>query len=312
MDSMESASSELLVPVVGIGASAGGLDAIVQLLEAVPADLGLSYLVVSHLDPRQESHLAPILARRTAMPVEVASSQTVEPNTVYVLPPDAVMTLDANTLVLSPREENSAKHLPVDLLFESLAHERPARAIGVVLSGTGSDGAQGVKDIREAAGITLVQQPASAAFDGMPHAAIQTGCVDRVLRPHEIAAELAKVARHTYFRAEVHTEAEELPAESALAKIFALLDAVYQADFTHYKPNTIQRRLQRRMALVNETEVHAYLELLLANPVELAALYDDLLIRVTSFFREEAIFATLRQTVFLKLPRATGGQEAII
>lgn len=298
MDRMESVIPQLLVPVVGIGASAGGLDAIVQLLEAIPDDLGLSYLIASHLDPRQESHLAAILARRTAMPVEVADGQTIQPNTVYVLPPDATMTVEANALTLSPREENSAKHLPVDLLFESLARERRNQAIGVVLSGTGSDGAQGLKHIKEAAGFTVAQRPDSAAFDGMPTAAIHTGCVDRVLRPHEIAAELSKIARHPYFRTAGQADAESLPPESALAKIFALLDAVYQADFTQYKPNTVQRRLQRRMALANETEVQAYLELLQDNPVELAALYDDLLIRVTSFFREEAIFTSLRQTVF--------------
>jgi two-component system CheB/CheR fusion protein len=218
---------------------------------------------------------------------------------VYVIPPDAVMALSGNKLTLTPRSEFGARHLPVDVLFESLAQQRPGTAIGIVLSGTGSDGTQGIKDIKESAGVTIVQAPESAAFDGMPNSAIQTGCVDIVLSPFDIASELAKIARHPYFSASDHAEvAAPAPAEEALGKIFELLNNVYQADFAQYKPSTVQRRLQRRMALVNETDVQSYLELLHDNPVELAALYDDLLIRVTSFFREEATHTALKRTVF--------------
>jgi two-component system CheB/CheR fusion protein len=299
MKNSPSDGSEHLVRVVGVGASAGGLDAINQLFEGLAPGLGLAYLVVSHMDPRQESHLADILAKHCAIPVSVAAAQTIEPDHVYVIPPDAVMTLSGNTLTLTPRIESGPRHLPVDVLFESLAEQRPGTAIGIVLSGTGSDGTQGIKDIRETAGVTIVQAPESAAFDGMPNSAIQTGCVDLVLHPVEIAAELAKIARHPYFFGSGDGElvAPAQPDE-ALGKIFELLNNVYQADFAQYKPSTVQRRLQRRMALANVIDVQSYLELLQDNPVELATLYDDLLIRVTSFFREEATHTALKQTVF--------------
>lgn len=290
------------VPVVGIGASAGGLEAISQLIEALSPELGLAYLIVSHMDPRQESHLAEILGKRTSIPVEVASGQIIQPDHIYVIPPDTVMTLLGNQIHLKPRAEVSGKHLPVDALLESIAEQRPTKAIGVILSGTGGDGAQGIKSIKEAGGITIAQEPASASFDGMPSAAIHTGCVDLIMRPYEIAAELAKVSSHPYFASRTREDpAAPLSADSALDKIFELLSSVYQADFTQYKPNTIQRRLQRRMALVNEVDVHAYLNILQDNPVELAALYDDLLIRVTSFFREDAVYTALKQTVFPEL-----------
>ncbi|RYY76191.1 MAG: response regulator [Gammaproteobacteria bacterium] len=289
-----------LVPVVGIGASAGGLEAITQLVDALSPELGLAYIVISHMDPRQESHMAEILAKHTVMPVCFAdNNQQIQPDHIYVIPPDFLMTVCGNALQLTPRGQSGTKHLPVDALFTSLSEQRPTKAMGVVLSGTGSDGTQGVKEIKEAGGITIAQEPTSAAFDGMPSSAIQTGSVDLVLRPFEIANELAKIATHPYF---VVDNDDELPApmtaDAAMEKIFELLSTVYQADFKQYKSNTIQRRLQRRMALVNETDVQSYLEVLHDNPVELAALYDDLLIRVTSFFREEAIYTALKQTVF--------------
>ncbi|MGD9942061.1 MAG: chemotaxis protein CheB [Burkholderiaceae bacterium] len=295
------------VPVVGIGASAGGLEAISQLFEALRPDLGLAYLIVSHMDPRHESHLAAILAKRITIPICVAEEQSIEPDHAYVIPPDTIMTLVGNTLKLSRRSHTGVKHLPVDALFESIAQQRPGKAIGIVLSGTGSDGSEGVKEIKAAAGVTLAQDPASASFDGMPSSAIQTGCVDLVLRPREMAVELAKIARHPYFMAhEDDEQAVAIAPRIALQKIFELLNEVYQADFTQYKPNTVQRRLQRRMALIGETDVSSYLKLLQNNPVELAALYEDLLIRVTSFFRENAIYAELKQTI---LPELMSGRN---
>lgn len=301
-----------LVPLVGIGASAGGLEALGQLFEALTPDLGLAYLIVSHMDPRHESHLAEVLAKRTAVPMRVGHEQVIEPDHAYVIPPDTVMTVSGNRIKLSARSHTGVRHLPVDALFASLAQQRPGKAIGIVLSGTGSDGSEGVREIKGAAGVTLVQEPASAAFDGMPKAAIQTGCVDRVLHPGDIAAELAKIVRHPYFvEDEDDTALESVAPEAALEQIFQLLNNVYQADFTQYKPNTLQRRLQRRMALVSETQVSSYLKLLQDNPVELAALYDDFLIRVTSFFREEAIYTALKQSILPALVRGRSHAEPL-
>ncbi len=291
-------AGQSLVPLVGIGASAGGLEAISQLFEALTPDLGFAYLIVSHMDPRHESHLAEVLSKRTTVPMCTGREQLIEPDHAYVIPPDTVMTVVGNRIKLSARSHSGSRHLPVDALFESLAQQRPGKAIGIVLSGTGSDGAEGVKEIKEAAGVTLAQDPASAAFDGMPQSAIHTGCIDRVLNPRDMAVELRRIARHPYFVNDHDDKAlASVAPEAALEKIFALLNNVYQADFTQYKPNTLQRRLQRRMALVGETQVSSYLELLQDNPVELAALYDDFLIRVTSFFREDAIYEALKQNV---------------
>lgn len=301
-----------MVPLVGIGASAGGLEAISQLFETLTPDLGLAYLIVSHMDPRHESHLAEVLAKRTTVPMSVAQEQAIEPDHAYVIPPDTVMTVVGNRIKLSPRSHAGARHLPVDALFESLAQQRPGKAIGIVLSGTGSDGSEGVKEIKEAAGVTLAQDHGSAAFDGMPQSAIQTGCIDLVLRPRDMAAELVKIARHPYFVDDADDrELATVAPGAALDQIFELLNNVYQADFTQYKPNTLQRRLQRRMALVGETQVSAYLKLLKDNPVELAALYDDFLIRVTSFFREEAIYTALKQTILPALVRGRSHSEPL-
>lgn len=239
MEEKNSDEPDILVPIVGIGASAGGLEAISQLFEALSPELGLAYLIVTHMDPRHESHLAGILATRTAIPVIEATEQVIQPDHAYIIPPDMVMTLSGNSLRLSRRTESSAKHLPVNALLESLAQERPGKAIGVILSGTGSDGTQGIKSIKEAAGVTIAQEQSSAAFDGMPTSAIQSGCIDLVLRPFEIAAELAKIAHHPYFNASHEDEATDpIPIEASLSNIFELINSVYQADFTQYKSTT--------------------------------------------------------------------------
>lgn len=272
-----------------------------ELIEAMQPDLGFAYLIVSHMEARQESHLAEILAKRTLMSVKVAESQELEPNTVYVIPPDSVMTIEANHVVLRPRDASAAKNLPIDALLASLADRSSGTGIVVVLSGTGSDGSEGIKKVKESGGIVFAQAPESATFEGMPKAAISTGCVDFALRPSSIAKEIGKIALHPYliFPNEFYDQAST--SEAVMGQIFELIAKVYHADFTQYKPNTIQRRLQRRMALINETDLQSYLGILYDNPVELAALYDDLLIRVTCFFREEAIYTALTQTVFSKL-----------
>jgi two-component system CheB/CheR fusion protein len=293
-------TSAFFTPVVCIGASAGGLEPLSELIEALKPDLGFAYLVVSHMEARQESHLAEILSKRTLMAVEVAASQEIASNTVYVIPPDTVMTIEANHLMLRARRDTPAKNLPIDALLTSLADQRPGRGIAVILSGTGSDGAEGVKAVKEAGGVVFAQTPDSAKFDGMPKSAIGTGCVDLALRPNNIAKEICKIALHPYFNSPAELSGEST-STAVMGQIFDLIAKVYHADFTQYKSNTIQRRLQRRMALINEVDLRSYLNILHDNPVELAALYDDLLIRVTCFFREEAIYTALMQSVFPRL-----------
>jgi two-component system, chemotaxis family, CheB/CheR fusion protein len=184
-------------PVVGIGASAGGLDAVSELLAELPAKTGMAFLFVQHLDPRHQSFLTEILAKRAHIPVGTAvDGATVEPDHLYVIPPNTTLTVTDGVLRLRPRESWERPHKPVDILFRSLAENHGHRTIGVVLSGANSDGAQGLEEIKAAGGITMAQEPASAKFDGMPKSAIATGCVDFVLTPKELAKEMVSIGRH--------------------------------------------------------------------------------------------------------------------
>ena len=202
-------------PIVGVGASAGGFEAFQQLLTALPSDTGLALVLVQHLDPGHESLLAKLLSKATAMPVaEVEEGMTVEPNHVYVIPPNKTMGIRNGTLHLMPRGEPAAKHLPIDYFLGSLAEDRGNRAIGVILSGTASDGTMGLKAIKAEGGITFAQDIKSAKYDGMPRSAIAAGCVDFVLPPEAIAGELARIGRHPYLGIAPPARAEE-PAEEA-------------------------------------------------------------------------------------------------
>ena len=288
------------VPVVGIGASAGGLEALGELLEALPVDTGVAFLIVSHLDPTHESLLVPLLRKRAGIPVVEAEDElAVAADSIYVIPPGTVMTLAAGQLKLTPRENTSSPPTPINALFNSIA-EHAGRAMVVVLSGTGSDGAEGVKAIKEAAGIVFVQDPASSRYRGMPDSAIQSGCVDYVLSPREIGHELARVSAHPYLRASAADAAAELSTaeEDDLKPLFAVLFDAYKADFSLYKPSTVQRRLRRRMALRQIEVVSDYVDAIRGDAGEMAALYDDLLIRVTSFFRDPDVFDELVAKVF--------------
>ena len=288
-------------PVVGIGASAGGLEAVSQLLESLSADTGMGFVVVQHLDPRHESKLDSILGKSTPMPVhEATHGVSVEPNNIYIIPPNTTMTVARGVLQLEPRGDVPVHHLPVDSFFKSLAEDRQTGAIGVVLSGTGSDGTLGLEDIKAAGGITFAQDEESAKYAGMPLSAVRSGCVDVVLPPAEIARELARVGQHPYVtKPEALGErAGALAEEASFRKILALLRATYGVDFSAYRDTTIRRRMMRRMVLSVKEDLGEYGRYLEKNRQELDALYHDILINVTSFFREPETFETLKQTVF--------------
>ncbi|HET7583441.1 MAG TPA: chemotaxis protein CheB [Gemmatimonadaceae bacterium] len=292
------------VPVVGIGASAGGLEAFTQVLAHLPAETGMAYVLVQHLAPAHESVLAKLLQRQAAIPVtQVSDGLRVAADHVYVIPPNTSMTLADGRLHLTPREHARHPPMPVDEFFRSLADANGHRAIGVVLSGSGADGEQGVRAIKVAGGITFAEAPGSAQYDSMPRAAIATGCVDFVLPPAEIAAQLARLSRHAYVRereaepaqpdvepvAQTSTfEASALPRE-----IFRLLQRRSGVDFSQYKPGTLTRRLQRRMLLRHIDTLPEYVVLLEREPAEIDALCRDLLICVTGFFRDPAAFEAL-------------------
>jgi two-component system CheB/CheR fusion protein len=284
--------------IVGVGASAGGLEAFSELLRALPPDTGMTFVLVLHLDPHHQSILAEVLSNRTKMPVvQVRDGMPVKPNYVYVIPPNTTMALSHRAFVLTPRVAREA-HNPIDVFFNSLAAEFGANAIGVILSGTASDGTLGLKAIKAASGITFCQDQ-SAKFDSMPRTAIAAGVVDFVLPPQQIGLELASIARHpSYSKREESAKRQNGPM---LHRILELLRARTSVDFTQYKQPTIQRRLMRRMALRKSEDLASYLAILQDDPTELEALFDDLLINVTEFFRDPDAFEQLKESAFPSL-----------
>ncbi len=287
--------------IVGVGASAGGLEAFTELLDASPTDAGLTFVFVQHLSPNHVSELPGLLSLHTTMPVEQAKDgMQVKPNRVYVIPPNVEMALSGETLQLTPRLHDRTAPTPIDGFFISMAEVACERGIGIVLSGTGSDGANGVRELKACGGITFAQLPSSAKFDGMPRAAEATGMIDLVMTPAQIGAELKEIARHPYVRATDRTHLHGVN-ETDLQQILELLRPVSGVDFRHYKQPTIRRRLLRRMALHRINDVQQYLKLLQADQVELRGLFQDLLIHVTRFFREPESFAALTEQVFPKL-----------
>ena len=287
--------------VVGIGASAGGLEAFSELLTHLPADTGMAFVLVQHLDPAHPSLLTELLARKSSMPVvQIQDGMQLAPNRVYVLPPHSDVKIRNRELVLTQFSKEQ-KRMPVDVFFRSLAESEKSRAIGVVLSGTASDGTLGLEAIKAEGGITFAQNEKSAKFDGMPRSAIAAGCVDFVLTPEEIARELEKLGRHPYVTAAAGAEEEE-PApvgdEQDLGKLFQILRNSTGVDFTYYKHPTVRRRIRRRMMLRQQESLNKYVRDLLDNPVEIDALFQDLLINVTGFFRDGEEFELLKERVF--------------
>jgi two-component system CheB/CheR fusion protein len=290
-------------PVVGVGASAGGLEAFSQLLSALPDNTGMAFVLVQHLDPTHESKLSELLAKATRMPlVEATHGLGVRPDHVYIIPPNTTLTIAQGVLQLTTRGEGRP-HLAIDQLFKSLAEDRQTGAIGVILSGTGTDGTLGLEEIKAVGGITFAQDEQSAKYAGMPQSANRSGCVDLVLPPREIARELARIAQHPYVtpaQTEEHA-AQAAPDEDHLKKILALLRSSFEVDFSAYRDTTIKRRIKRRMVLHTHNNLAAYAQYLEGDRAELAALYQDILINVTSFFREPETFEVLKQSVFPKI-----------
>lgn len=289
-------------PVVGVGASAGGLEAYTQLLNALPDDTGLAFVLVSHLSPTHASMLAEILGRATRMPVtQVADEAAVQPNQVYVIPPDRSMVIRGGRLILEPRSQGPGAPRPIDQFFRSLAEDQWHQAIGVILSGTANDGTMGLQEIKAYGGLSFAQDE-TAQHDGMPRSAIASGHVDFVLSPEGIAAELTRISRHS------HTP-EGRQSESEKTAVAGILQAIHHSlgvDFSNYKINTIARRITRRMALMQVDSYKEYLHALKNNRPELEALYQDILINVTSFFRNPEGYNHLKQQV---LPSLLLGRE---
>ncbi|QIE28217.1 Protein-glutamate methylesterase/protein-glutamine glutaminase (plasmid) [Caballeronia sp. SBC1] len=290
--------------VVGIGASAGGLEAISELLGEIAPSCGMAFLIVQHLSPFRPSLLPEILSKHTSMPViEAADGMAIEVDHVYVIPPNKSMSIAHHRITLQPRGETLGPPMPIDDLFDSLASDLGTNAIGVILSGNGSDGALGLQAIQGGGGITFAQDTASARHSSMPLAAMGLGCVDSVLAPRDIAREIARVGRYSrHALDELESMGLETdPGDQGLRPLFRLLRNACNIDFTYYKRGTVQRRLSRRMALREMTSVADYVALLGSDAAETLALGRDLLIRVTEFFRDPATFDELLRTVFPRL-----------
>jgi two-component system CheB/CheR fusion protein len=289
-------------PIVGIGASAGGLEACTALLKALPPNLGMALVIVSHLDPLRESAFPEILARAASIPVtEVQDGTEVQPNHAYVIPRNCELTISQGVLHISEPDQPRSVKMTVDIFLRSLAADQGSNAIGVILSGTASDGTIGLTAIKGEGGITFAQD-SSAKYDGMPFSAVTAGCVDLVLPPEGIAQELGRIARHPYVLGTgVEPEAVGGTKEAQMAQIFGVLRRATRVDFSEYKPPTIGRRVARRMALHKIEKLRDYVALLQRDRKEVTALYQDLLINVTSFYRDPEAFEVLKAVVYPEL-----------
>ncbi len=296
-------------PIVGIGASAGGFEAFAEMLNVLPVDTGMAFVLIQHLDPTHESMLAHLLARKSKLPVsQVTDGMVVEPNHVYVIPPNAQMGIRNGTLELEKRAPAGERNMPIDHFFQSLAAYRKDGAIGVILSGTATDGTFGLESIKAEGGIAFAQDEESAKYFGMPASAIGTGCVDFVLPPKKIALELSRISRDALSSPLFTSPLATLPpsADNDLRKLLLLIRNSEGVDFTHYKASTVHRRILRRMLLKKVASIRDYLEYLRHNGVELSALHEDLLIHVTSFFREPETFDVMKSQILPKLLEGKG------
>ncbi|MEO7354697.1 MAG: chemotaxis protein CheB [Gemmatimonadales bacterium] len=294
-------------PIVGIGASAGGLAAFEEFFRALPvsAELDMAFVVVQHLAPDHTSILAELIQRFTALPVvEITDGITVQPNTVYVIPPNCDLALINGTLQLLEPIDARGHRLAIDFFFRSLAQDQRELAIGIILSGSGGDGSLGVRAIKGEGGMVMAQTPTTTEFDSMPRSAIATGLVDFVLPPHEMPADLIAYCGQAYGRPHGATGATGATGHSTsdgLRKIFVVLRAQTGHDFSLYKQSTIARRVERRQAVHRIQQVDGYVRLLQQNPGEVDALFQDLLIGVTRFFRDPDAFAVLEAQVIPNL-----------
>lgn len=292
--------------VVGVGASAGGLEALRSFVGNLPTNMRMTYIVAQHLSPAHDSLLTELLGRETHLPVVEASDDLrVEPNTIYVTPQNTNIKFAAGRLKLLPPSSGAYPKPSVDVLLMSIAEEAGEQGVAIVLSGTGSDGALGLRAVKAAGGCTYAQDDESAKYNGMPHAAIATGCVDFVLPPERIADELVKLA-------EIERDGgSELPAPDmpTYEEILKVLRLRTGTDFTRYKENTVRRRLQRRMVAHHFTQLEAYLDYIRDNPEEVEKAAQDILISVTSFFRDPEAFAKLEQYLKKILETKQPGDE---
>ncbi len=294
---------------VGVGASAGGLEAIEHLFAEIRTDTGMAFIVVQHLSPDHKSLMVELLSKRTRMRVKRAeNNELIAADTIYLIPPKRNLTIFHGRILLQEQQGHGI-NLPIDIFLRSLAEDQEDRAVGIILSGTGSDGVHGIRAIKEAGGLVMVQDPATAKFDGMPNSAIGTGVADFVLDPRDMARTLGNYGKHPFA---TRSQAVAVPAPEAgewLPRVLARLRQDKKLDFTYYKPSTVIRRVQRRMTINQIEDPDDYVRFLESVPKEVDSLHRDLLIGVTNFFRNPEAFAALRDRYLPELLRGAAGRE---
>ena len=297
--------------IVGVGASAGGLEALEKLFANMPRYTGMAFVVVQHLSPDFKSLMNELLARRTDIPIDrVEDGMLVEPDRIYLIPPRKEMIIAGGKLLLSDKGSSGDLSLPIDMFLRSLAQDAHGRAIGIILSGSGTDGSRGIRDIHEAGGLVLCQDTESAKFDGMPASARDTGAVDYVMAPEEMPRALLDHIQHPFGQNLADSLTTHPPRAKGLSAIYRLLQDEFGLDFSNYKPSTVTRRIERRLQLNHTSDLQEYVDRIAENRQELDSLYRDLLIGVTRFFRDEAVFQQLEKTVIPDLlQRAAGNEE---
>ncbi len=301
------------IVVVGLGASAGGLETFQTFFSRMPDEPGMAFVLVQHLDPNHESLMPELLSRHTAMPVDAVQDETpIEPNHVYVIPPNATLTIDGGVLRVTEPREPRGHRTPIDNFFRSLAEDQRERAVCVVLSGTGSDGTLGLKAVKECGGLAVAQAPDSAKYDSMPRSAIATSLVDLVLPVQEMPAQLLEYAEHLRtLEQEKGTDGIRAEATTQMSRIFSLLKRHTGHDFSSYKESTIVRRVQRRMQVLQSASVADYVARLGSDRNEVESLFKDLLIGVTQFFRDREAFDALAAKAVSKLFDDRGPDDAV-
>ena len=298
--------------VAALGASAGGLEALQQFFKNAPPDSGMAFVVIQHLSPDYKSMMVELLSKNTAMPVRrVEDGMPVVPNQVYLIPPKTQMTLLHGKLLLGEIDHSKGLVLPIDIFFKSLAEDQGERAIGVVLSGTGSDGTRGIRAIKEAGGMVMVQEESSAKFSGMPGSAIATGLADFVLPPERMPEALLKYIQHPYVQKAPDPSGALGAGENQIEQLIALLRKETGVDFSFYKPSTILRRIERRMGIAQMITIEEYVHHLSQSSQAVKALYKDLLISVTRFFRDPEAFEILRRKVIPEIFAQGSGDQPI-
>src|SRR6056297_4043593 len=294
--------------IVGIGASAGGLEALEEFFRAVPEDLQLAFLVVQHLSPDYKSLMVELLSKYTSMEVKRAEDgMDVEMSHVYLIPPRKNLKIYHGKLFLTEQDHSHSLNLPIDIFLRSLAEDQKERSIGIILSGTGSDGTLGIRAVKGAGGLVFAQDNISAKFDGMPRSASSTGLVDYVLPPKDIAQELSRIIQHPLMHKETEESDEEIVQEHSIviSKILSRIRDVVGVDFSAYKDTTVIRRIERRIGITQLESTEEYAAYLDSSPKEAHVLYKDLLIGVTRFFRDAEAFESLKDTAVLELLKKT-------